>query len=240
MNVIKTVAPIAIEDLKLYFADKTISYLINYDDSSIHGEKLITYLGNLDLPSDIEFDSSNENHLALLKVYFETGSLVSIPSLEFAAMECLFEYRGIVASNFYEEFIKQNEQTILEWARRLDSLTLYNLYCVNSDEFHEWVEKEFEEDQSDTTQYVNFVNLLKHEVFYVFFQTTDKNNLRYYSKLFNDYSFKGLNLYSYWANEVNPMFLLTFGIASGEVTGESYVEAVTKDSKKEVLEEHDS
>lgn len=240
MNVIKTVAPIAIEDLKLYFADKTISYLINYDDSSIQGEKLLTYLGNLDLPSDIEFDPLNESHLELLKLYLETGSLVSIPSLELAAIECLFEYRGIAESNFYDTFIKQNEQTMIEWVRRLDSLTIFNLYCIKSDEFHDWVEQEFEEDQSDSLQYINFVNLLKHEVFYTFFQTTDKNNLRYYSKLFNDYCFKGLNLYSYWANEVNPMFLLTFGIATGEVTGKNYVEAVTGESEKEVLEEHDS
>jgi hypothetical protein len=37
--------------------------------------------------------------------------------------------------------------------------------------------------------------------------------------------FKGKNLYSYWANINNPMFLLTFGIGSGDVTTEQYVEA---------------
>ena len=34
--------------------------------------------------------------------------------------------------------------------------------------------------------------------------------------------FKGQNLYSYWANENNPMFLLTWGIANGIVTKEQY------------------
>jgi len=29
--------------------------------------------------------------------------------------------------------------------------------------------------------------------------------------------FKGNNLFSYWANENNPMFLLTWGIASGNI-----------------------
>lgn len=240
MNVIKTIAPIAIDDLKLYFADKTISYLINYNDSSIHGEKLLTYLGNLDLPSDIEFDSSNEDHLELLKLYFETSSLVSIPSLELAAMQCLFEYRKITDSTDYDSFIVKNELLIIEWLKRLDSMTVYNLYSINVDEFKDWAKENFEHDDSDCSKYINFVNLLKHENFYSFFQSIDNRNLRYYSKLFNDYGFKGNNIYSYWANNNNPMFLLTFGIATGEVTGNDYVEAVNNTSKEEILEEHDS
>jgi hypothetical protein len=34
--------------------------------------------------------------------------------------------------------------------------------------------------------------------------------------------FKGKNMYSYWANENNPLFLLTYGVAEGIVTGDSY------------------
>jgi hypothetical protein len=238
MNVIKTIAPIAIEDLKLYFADKTISYLINYDDSSIQDEKLLTYLGNLDLPSDIEFDPSKESHLSLLKVYFEIGSLVNIPSLEKAACHCLFEYKGIIDSNKYESFIEQNKQSILEWTKRLDSLTIFNLYVISVEKFKTWAQETFEEDNSDSSKYINFVNLLKHKEFYTFFQKIDDDNLRYYSKLFNDYCFKGNNLYSHWSNENNPMFLLTFGIATGEITGEKYVKAIKE--QQEVFEEHDS
>lgn len=240
MNVIKTIAPISIDNLKLYFADKTISYLIDYNDSSIHGEKLLTYLGNLDLPSDIEFNSSNEDHLELLKLYFETGSLVSIHSLELAAIDCLFEYKNIIDSNEYDSFIAKNEPLIMEWSKRLDSMTIYNLYSVNADEFKDWAQENFEHDDSDCSKYINFVNLLKHENFYSFFQTINKKNLRYYSKLFNDYCFKGSNIYSYWANKNNPMFLLTFGISSGKITGNEYVEAVNNTYREEIIEEHDS
>ena len=45
--------------------------------------------------------------------------------------------------------------------------------------------------------------------------------------------FKGSNLYSYWANEFNPLFLLTFGIANSLFTNEEY-DAATKESIKEV------
>ena len=37
MNIIKTAAPIAIEDLKKYFTDKTSFYDINYADSKLKG-----------------------------------------------------------------------------------------------------------------------------------------------------------------------------------------------------------
>ena len=35
-------------------------------------------------------------------------------------------------------------------------------------------------------------------------------------------------MYSYWANENNPLFLLTYGIAEGLVTGVSYNTAKQK------------
>jgi hypothetical protein len=37
--------------------------------------------------------------------------------------------------------------------------------------------------------------------------------------------FKGKNMYSFWANQNNPLFLLTFAIGSGEVTTDQYINA---------------
>jgi len=59
-NIVETTAPIAIEDLKKYFADKETFYLINYKDSELKGEKLLTYLSNLDVPADIKFSTLEE------------------------------------------------------------------------------------------------------------------------------------------------------------------------------------
>jgi hypothetical protein len=64
------------------------------------------------------------------------------------------------------------------------------------------------------------------------YEKIDKQDLKFYKKYFEDYMFKGKNLYSYWANENNPMFLLTFGIAGGLVTGDDYVSA-----KKQTIQE---
>ena len=47
MNVIETTAPIKIEELKKYFADKETFYVIDYANSDLKGSKLLTYLSNL-------------------------------------------------------------------------------------------------------------------------------------------------------------------------------------------------
>lgn len=229
MNVIRTTAPIAIQDLKLYFADKSTSYIIDYTNSSIKGEKLLTYLSNLDIPSDIDFDFNNVEHLELLKIYFETGFIVKVPALELAAIDCLLEHKGIEDSHNYYGFIKDNLESLEEWSKRLDSLTLFNLYSVNVDNFKDWVKDEYEEDTSDSSKYVNFVNLLQHEDFYNFYLNIKQDNLKYYSVLFNDYCFKGNNLYTYWANVNNPMFMLTYGISTGELNPAEYIASRDKD-----------
>ena len=45
-----TVAPIPIEELKEYFNDDSIVFNINYANSTLKGNKLLTYISNLDIP----------------------------------------------------------------------------------------------------------------------------------------------------------------------------------------------
>lgn len=228
MNLIHTSAPIAIEDLKKFFIDKSIYYVIDYDASTLKNQKLLTYLGNLDIPCDITFDSSNVTHLELFKTYLETSFLVKVNSLESAAITCLLEYKGLADSKIYTDFIQNNLDLIKSWESRLDSLTLYNLWCIDSQEFKDWIITH-QEDNSDNSKYVNFVNLLKHENFYDYYQAVNADSLKYYSKLFNEYCFKGENLYKYWAVDVNPLFLLTWGIADGTVNNKDFEAAIETD-----------
>ena len=95
------------------------------------------------------------------------------------------------------------------------------MHIISDDMFKEFVSS-FETDDSSELEGVNFISLLKHQNFYSFYNNTDKNSLKFYTHYFNDYMFKGKNMYSYWANENNPLFLLTYGIAEGVVEGDSY------------------
>lgn len=203
MNIINTTAPIALDDLKKYFEDKETHFIIDYQNSELQGDKLLTYLGNLDLPCDvINFDQE------FVSAYLRTQMLVNIPSLETVVIAMLGKLK------MGEEV--EDKEELLSWERKIDSLSLFNIYAVNSDEMKDWV-KQFPEDDTKDLKGVNFISLLKNEDFYLLFKKINQDNLTYFSSYFNDYMFKGNNLFSYWANENNPMFLLTWAIASGNI-----------------------
>ena len=219
MEIIKTTAPIALDELKKYFANKDTAFLIDYGNSQLRGAKLLTYVSNLDLPIDID-----NVDFELLKEYFHSISLLNAPSLEIAAIKVLFEYKGLTDDGTYRDFIKDNAEIIEIWARKLDSLTLYNLYTVASEELKDYAQSH-PNNNTDSLVGINFVSLLKHEVFYLWYGSINSDTLEFYSRYFNDYMFKGKHLYSFWANENNPMFLLTYGIAAGIVDPAEYVKA---------------
>lgn len=219
MNIIKTKAPIGIEELKVYFQDKSTKYLIDYATSDLKGVKLLTYLGNLDLPCDIIYDS-NDSLFEMVEAYLSFTHVVNIESLELRVIDMLLQRKNL-KQQFTPTAVEKFGTQLDQWIRKLESLVLYNVYMINDDSIRETI-SEHQSDDTDSTEGINFVSLLKHPEFYTFFESISESNLVYFTKYFNDYMFKGQNLYSYWANENNPMFLLTWGIANGVVTKEQY------------------
>lgn len=231
MNFVETVAPISIDNLKKYFTDKTTFFVINYKDSTLKGSKLLTYLSNLDIPCDIDCSGCDEQEVyALFSDYLHTSMIVNIPSLEKAITAILLQFKGM-SKNIDHKFIEENKEILQKWSSKLDSLTLYNMHIIGQDEFKVFAES-FEKDDSSELEGVNFISMLKNDYFYAFYEKVEQENLRFYTNYFNDYMFKGKNMYSYWANDNNPIFLLTYGIAEGMITGESYNSA-----KQKTLEE---
>jgi len=209
-KVITTTAPIAIEYLKEYFADKETAYVIDYANSELKGEKLLVYLGNLDLPADIKFETSKDLEEMVL-AYASSTFIVNIKSLEFAMLNLLL--KNEIGVPLTDEL-----QVLLDhWSIRIKSLLLYNLHTVDLEEFNTFVDAATKDD-TDSLVGVNFVSLLKYEELGNII-VGDDNNLDEcinYTKYFNDYMFKGKNLYSYWANPNNILFLQTWAVASGE------------------------
>lgn len=209
-KVITTTAPIAIEYLKEYFSDKETTYVIDYAESELKGEKLLVYLGNLDLPADIKFETSEDLEEMVL-AYASSTFIVNIKSLEFAMLNLLL--KNEIGFPLTDEL-----QLLLDhWSIRIKSLLLYNLHTVNLEEFNTFVDAA-PKDDTDSLVGVNFVSLLKYEELGQII-IDDDNNLDEcinYTKYFNDYMFKGKNLFSYWANPNNILFLQTWSIGSGE------------------------
>lgn len=223
MKIVETKLPIPIEDLKKYFQDKETYFVVDLKNSELPNDKIFTYLSNLNVPCDIinpDFD--------LLKEYFNTKSLVDIPTLEKMAINVLFTFKGLQQVEEHKEFIGNNKEILSKWESVLDSLVLYNVYTLQLEETSAHVESYPLDDTDDITG-INFLGLLKHEDFFYYFNGAKQENVKFYKKYFNDYMFKGDNLFTYWANENNPMFLLTDAIASGTMDKNKYYEAVEKD-----------
>lgn len=232
MNIVETVAPISIENLKKYFTDKSTVFSISYNGSSLKGAKLLTYLSNLDIPCDINFKGCSDEEInEFLQDYLSSNMIVNIPSVEMCVIHILGQAKGVYPL-IDSDFIEHNKEVINKWISKIDSLTLYNMFIVSEDAFKDFV-LNFEEDDTKSLEGVNFISLLKHETFYDLYQKIDKSSLKYYSSYFNEYMFKGKSLFNYWANENNPLFLLTYTISSGDMNNEEYAKAV-KTSQEEL------
>lgn len=238
-NVIKTIAPIGLDDLKIYFNDKSTKYLIDYKNSKLQEQKLLTYLGNLDLNCDVDIEDFNDPlNAKLLQTYFASTTIVNVPALEKAAMCVLFEYKGLTQPGYFANFINENIELIKSWVQKLDSLVLFNTFTINDDSAKEEV-KNYPEDDTDSIEGINWVSLLKHEEFFYFYQILDATNLRYYSRYFSENMFKGRNLYSFWATEKNPMFLITWGILEEKINSKEWNELLTQ-ATQELKESQDA
>jgi hypothetical protein len=201
MKVIDVTAPFSIEDLKLYFEDDQTFYMVDYENSQLQGTKLLTYLSNLELPCNIGF-TDQKDFDDLTREYLLANFIISIPILEERVISLLLQMKGI-SELIEKDFIDDNVEILTTWAKKLDSLSLYNF-------------KSFPEDDTKDLTGINFVNLLKYESFYLFYANVIEHHKTYYKSYFNEYMFKGNNLFSYWANVNNPMFLITSAIATGE------------------------
>ena len=212
-NVIKTIAPISLDNLKVYFSDKSTRYLIDYKNSKLQEQKILTYLSNLDLNCYIDIEDFNDaDNANLLQTYFGSTTLVNIPTLERAAMGVLFEYKGLIQPGYFANFIQENLELVKSWVQKLDSLVLFNTYTINDEAAKQEV-KNYPEDDTDSVQGINWVSLLKNEEFFYFYQILDVSN---------ESMFKGRNLYSFWATEKNPMFLITWGILEEKINSKEW------------------
>ncbi len=227
MNVIETTAPIKIEDLKKYFLDKNTFYLIDYANSDIKGKKLLTYLSNLDVPCDIKIDTQSNEARELLKEYLDFPLLVTIPILEKETIRLLLQCKSVNDFGF-SEFIKENYETLDKWIQVLDSLIYFNTYCINEPEYKTQIENSEKFDE-DFQIGINFASLLKYDDFYDFYTSVNPKNFKYHKMYFNDYLFKGKNLFSFWANTNNPIYIITWAVETGHFDPDEFTNAMKKD-----------
>lgn len=204
METIYTTAPIALPDLKRKFTEN-VEFVIDYDNSKFKGKILITYLSNLDIKCKLQIKDPDQA-LALLEEYLNIPTLVSVSDLEDLAINVLLEYQGKPNKLNIEvgDFIARNMVALERWTRRVNSLLLYTMYI--NQQFKPMVE-EFPQDLDDGVVGINFVHLIKHELFPILIEGVHPSMITWNRTFFDDYVFAGQNLFTYFAVKENPLFL---------------------------------
>lgn len=227
-----TIAPIPIELLKEYFSDDSIIFNIDYANSILKGDKLITYLSNLDVPSKLSGWSnlSKQEKFDFVKDYMNSKLVIQSWELEACVIKILyhasdydffFQYEDcedVLTKDEIKEFCEENKDIIEKWLTMLASCSIYALTTV--EDLKEMVVEEYEIIDDYDYCGVNFVQLFRHELTQQLLTT--ERDAYYFEKQFNEPMFKGKNLFAYWLTEQNTMATIVAGISSGDITHDEF------------------
>lgn len=220
-----TIAPIPIEDLKAYFENKEITFIIDYNNSTLKGEKLLTYLSNLDVPCDINFKGTKQEDVnEFLVSYMSTRMLVKLQSLELTVLQIVLASIEIDQGSLYsnkllsfveaKDFVQQHNELVHRWIVALASGSVYNLNCVVDDAVKESL-KQFTKVEDDQYCGINYVNLYKYEDVFELFPHVPLQDRLFLTKQFEEPMFKGEPMYNYWFVPGNTVALISEAVAEG-------------------------
>jgi len=229
-----TIAPIPLEDLKEYFANKELTFLIDYENSTLKGDKFLTYLSNLDVPCDVVLGKNKDSIYKLVEVYMNTRMLVKLPTLEIIVLQILMASKEIDNGLFYDnkifsfdelkQFVKDHSELVNKWLVGLVSGSLYNIHCINDDKIKESL-GDFEKVEDDQFCGINYVNLYKYEELYELFPMVSMEDRKFLVKQFTEPMFKGESLYNYWFVPGNVVALITEAVSVGAWDKDKYLKA---------------
>lgn len=239
MKIKDTVAPIPIDLLKEYFSDDSIIFNIDYSESLLKGDKIITYLSNLDVPCKLTgWDKvSTEDKFSFIKDYMNAKLVINITELEVCVLKILYEaaeysffinyanVENILDKEEIDKFVKENKELIDKWLIMLASCSVYGVYTIT--EFQQAVKDEYETIDDYDYCGVNFVRLLQHEITQELI-TAERDDVYYFEKQFNEPMFKGKNLFAYWQNDANTLAIMSWGISSGDITFDKFQSEIEK------------
>ena len=212
---INCTAPIEIDNLKKYFTDKSLYFDIDYNNSTLHGKKLLVYLSNLDVPSNLVFSTNLnfENKSALLHDYMTLPSVIKLPIFNLATSSIIFKAKGYDLKNAYpnpyfsieetETYIEQHEKLVKRWIIFLDSCLIYAQKCIPELNDEKFLTEGLEiiTDREYIGQSV--VNLFSLDFFFHNYYAKPLKTLAYFKPQFEEYMFQGKNLFHYFHNKYN-------------------------------------
>jgi len=257
-----TVAPIPIEELKEYFNDDSIIFNIDYAESTLKKDKLLTYISNLEIPVKLSgfYKLQYTEKEEFILSYMNSKLIVNLEEIENTILYILLVTLGFEKARddvdlyitdvnahfegtqysglFFNKdellnFIKNNKEVINRWIISIASASIYNITTIKDSDGSSFFNPENEFKILDDYDYVgvNYVKLFAHEKTQMIL-AYEGCPIYYMKKQFEEYMFKGNNMYHYYMHRNNFMALYTLGIASGFVKRQEFYDCIEKDLEK--------
>jgi len=223
-------APLEIAQIKEFFENKELLFEVNYANSKIKGNMFLTYLANLDLPYEIDFEgTSSEEKFELIKHYMNTRIMNNSNSLKYATAQIILRSVGVEAEHVIQKrinftidecdlFIEKHKEIVEKWKTFLASTMLFMLTSVPAIEEEYNFKNQFK--VIDDPMYIglNIVNFIEMPFFMeAFYSAKCDTEVYYFKTQFEEYIFKGKNLFYYFANPDNMLFHVFNSLLSGKI-----------------------
>lgn len=219
--------PLSLDHIKEFFDNKELFFLVNYSDSKIKGNMFLTYISNLGLPSEIVLTGATlEEKFELLKFYMETRNINDSGILKIAAAQIILENKGFDLSPLIQnpvftreeatKFIELNKEMVNRWCTFLSSSIMY--YVSSIPVLAEEMKIKDSFPMIDDPHYVgcNIVQMFSVPGFTeFFFAFPHEPQIYYFKQQFEEYMFKGKNLFHYFAHEENTLLLVFNELLTG-------------------------
>lgn len=254
MNNVKVVTlPLKVEELKEFIEKKDTLYVVSYKDTQIKGNVAYNYLSNLDLHAEFDFtDCDYELREEALTSFMQTRNLISSDGPRLNVAQILLEKRGIDTQDMFsnsmfskdeiELFITNNQEILNKWEQFLESTIIYAQMCLRTefDDENFKLENPYPDlEVIDDIHWLgtNIVTLFSIPTFMEqFLSITPIHPHVYFKQQFEEYMFKGSNLFSYYLAQENTPFLAFFAEFRGDLKIEDLFDFAQKVSNLELTE----
>jgi len=233
-KIIDTVVPIPVDTLREVIGKDDIVLNVNLSESKVKPFQALVYLSNLELP--VMIYGNEEDRLDALDAYLRLPTLLKCRELETMLLETMMHLKGLVKINYLnEEWLEERREILTKWASLIDSTFIYGLSVFKDDEFQKVMET-YPEDTTNDTIGINFVHLFTHPLFPQMFEVIDESLIKNYAHYFNDYMYKGANLFHYWALPDNEIYLMTLAVTNDEFVSDDEFNVLLQAMERESQE----
>lgn len=239
-NIRHVAAPLEINQIKEFFENKELFFVVSYQESKIKGNMLLTYLSNLDLPFEIDLRNTDKNEkFELIKNYMETRNINNSGVLKTAVAQIILEFKGLDFNEVLEMGVLNREECKEFCEKYAELLKKWNLFLTSTLVYFLTSVKELEEKYNFKTSFkevddAHFIGTNVVQMFSVpyfmeaFFSCPNDAEVCYFPHQFEEYMFKGKNLFNYFFCPENTLLLIFSSVLSGETTMEKVQEILTK------------